>query len=281
MSAQILNGKDLSVSIREELKKEVDELVNKGITPGLAVILVGDDPASKVYVNNKKKACEQTGIHSFQYFLDSTTKETDLLDMIGQLNEDRAVHGILVQLPLPSHMDEQKIISAIDPKKDVDCFHPYNIGKLFTGSPTYLPCTPAGVMELIKLSGIAPAGKECVVLGRSNIVGKPLAVMLLKENGTVTICHSKTGNLKEVTKRADILVAAVGRAHFITEDMVKQGAVVIDVGINRMDNGKLTGDVDFENVKNVAAAITPVPNGVGPMTITMLLKNTVEAARKQ
>lgn len=279
MSAKILSGKDLSVTIREGLKTEVEQLIKEGTHPGLAVVLVGDDPASKIYVNNKKKACEQVGIQSFQHFMEASTKEEELLDLIGQLNKDPAVHGILVQLPLPDHINEQNVIEAIDPKKDVDCFHPVNIGKLFTGSPVFLPCTPAGCMELLKMSGVKPEGKECVVVGRSNIVGKPMAVLLLKENGTVTIAHSRTKNLKEVTKRADILVAAVGKARFITEDMVKPGAVVIDVGINRLETGKLTGDVDFDKVQDIACAITPVPNGVGPMTITMLLKNTVTAAK--
>ena len=281
MSAMILNGKDLSVVIREQLKNEVEQMVKDGVHPGLAVILVGDDPASKIYVNNKKKACEQVGIQSFQYFLEESTKEEVLLDLIDELNYNPSVHGILVQLPLPDHINEKKVIESIDPKKDVDCFHPVNTGKLCTGSPVFLPCTPAGCMELLKLSGVKPEGKECVVVGRSNIVGKPMAMLLLKENGTVTVAHSRTKNLKEVTKRADILVVAVGKAHFITEDMVKPGAVVLDVGMNRLDNGKLAGDVDFENVQHIATAITPVPGGVGPMTITMLLKNTVTAAKNQ
>ncbi|HBN86351.1 MAG TPA: bifunctional methylenetetrahydrofolate dehydrogenase/methenyltetrahydrofolate cyclohydrolase FolD [Clostridiales bacterium] len=281
MSAMILNGKDLSVIIREQLKNEVEQMVKEGVRPGLAVVLVGDDPASKIYVNNKKKACEQVGIQSFQYFLEESTKEEVLLDLIVELNNDSSVHGILVQLPLPDHISEKKVIESIDPKKDVDCFHPMNTGKLFTGSPVFLPCTPAGCMELLKLTGVKPEGKECVVVGRSNIVGKPMAVLLLRENGTVTVAHSRTKNLKEVTKRADILVVAVGKAHFITEDMVKPGAVVLDVGMNRLDNGKLAGDVDFENVQHIATAITPVPGGVGPMTITMLLKNTVTAAKNQ
>jgi methylenetetrahydrofolate dehydrogenase (NADP+)/methenyltetrahydrofolate cyclohydrolase len=279
MSGKILSGKELSTVIREEIKKEVEQMTREGNRPGLAVVLVGDDPASKIYVNNKKKACEEVGIQSFQYFLEEKTEEKTLLDLIDRLNRDSAVHGILVQLPLPAHINAQKVIDAIDSNKDVDCFHPVNSGKLFTGNPVFLPCTPAGCMELIKLSGVKPEGKECVVVGRSNIVGKPMAMLLMKENGTVTVAHSRTANLKEVTKRADILVAAIGKPRFITADMVKPGAVVIDVGINRLETGKLAGDVDFENVKDIAGAITPVPGGVGPMTITMLLRNTVTAAK--
>lgn len=253
----------------------------KGIEPGLAVIIVGNDPASRVYVNGKKKACAELGIYSREYALPEETTQQELLDLVRQLNADAQINGILVQLPLPSHLDETDVINNIDPTKDVDAFHPFNVGKIMIGDFDFLPCTPAGVMELIAESGIDPAGKECVVVGRSNIVGKPQAMLLLHKNGTVTVCHSKTKNLKDVCLRADILVAAVGRANFITADMVKPGAVVIDVGMNRLDNGKLCGDVDFEAVKQVAQAITPVPGGVGPMTITMLMRNTIKAAELQ
>ena len=255
------------------------QLKEKGINPGLAVIIVGDDPASRVYVNNKKKACEELGIYSREYALDASTTEEQLLDLIDQLNHDEQINGILCQLPVPPHIDEEKIICAIDPKKDVDAFHPVNVGKIMVGNYDFVPCTPAGVMELIKESGIDVAGKECVVVGRSNIVGKPQAMLLLHQNGTVTICHSKTKDLKSKTKEADILVAAVGIPDFITGDMIKDGAVVIDVGINRLENKKLVGDVDFESAEKVAGAITPVPGGVGPMTIAMLMRNTVEAAK--
>lgn len=247
---------------------------------GLAVVIVGDDPASRVYVNNKKKACEYVGFDSYEYALPKETGEAELLSLIDKLNTDDRINGILVQLPLPKHISEEKIINRINPKKDVDAFHPENVGKIMTGSYDFLPCTPAGVMELIKESGIDICGKECVILGRSNIVGKPQAMLLLHANGTVTICHSKTKNLKEITKRADILVAAIGKEKFVTADMVKEGAVVIDVGINRTAEGKLCGDVDFENVVLVAGAITPVPGGVGPMTIAMLMKNTLNTVKK-
>lgn len=253
----------------------------KGIEPGLAVIIVGNDPASRVYVNGKKKACAELGIYSREYALPEETTQQELLDLVRRLNTDAQINGILVQLPLPSHLDETDVINNIDPTKDVDAFHPFNVGKIMIGDFDFLPCTPAGVMELIAESGIDPAGKECVVVGRSNIVGKPQAMLLLHKNGTVTVCHSKTKNLKDVCLRADILVAAVGRANFITADMVKPGAVVIDVGMNRLENGKLCGDVDFEAVKQVAQAITPVPGGVGPMTITMLMRNTIKAAELQ
>ncbi len=246
--------------------------------PGLAVIIVGDDPASRVYVNNKKKACAEIGVYSEEHALPHETTEEELLALIRELNGRKEISGILCQLPLPKHISEETILLAIDPKKDVDAFHPVNVGKIMIGDYDFLPCTPAGVMELIKESGIDPKGKECVVIGRSNIVGKPQAMLLLHAHGTVTICHSKTENLKEVTKRADILVTAVGRANFVTADMVKEGAVVIDVGMNRNAEGKLCGDVDFEGVKDKCAAITPVPGGVGPMTIAMLMKNTVKAA---
>ncbi len=240
---------------------------------------MGQDPASRIYVNNKKKACEECGIYSEEYALPEETDEKDLLELIDVLNNSEKISGILVQLPLPKHIDEKKVIAAISPKKDVDAFHPVNVGKIMVGDFDFVPCTPAGVMELIKESGIDPAGKECVVIGRSNIVGKPMAMLLLHKNGTVTICHSKTSNLAEKTKNADILVVAVGRANFVTGDMIKPGAVVIDVGMNRLENKKLAGDVDFESAEKVAGAITPVPGGVGPMTIAMLMKNTVKAAQ--
>ena len=282
MEAQIIDGKAVATRIKAELKETVTKLKNeKSIEPGLAVIIVGNDPASRVYVNGKKKACAEIGIYSREYALPEETTQQELLDLVRKLNQDPQISGILVQLPLPSHLDETDVIHNIDPSKDVDAFHPFNVGKIMIGDFDFLPCTPAGVMELIAESGIDPAGKECVVVGRSNIVGKPQAMLLLHKNGTVTICHSKTQNLKEVCRRADILVAAVGRANFITADMVKPGAVVIDVGMNRLDNGKLCGDVDFEAVKQVAQAITPVPGGVGPMTITMLMRNTIKAAELQ
>lgn len=276
--AKILSGKIVSQRIKNELKEEVKELKQKGIDPGLAVIIVGDDPASRVYVNNKKKACEELGIYSEEYALSEDTSEEELLKLIHTLNEKRDINGILVQLPVPKHINEETVINAISPKKDVDAFHPVNVGKIMVGNFDFVPCTPAGVMELIKESGIDVRGKECVVVGRSNIVGKPQAMLLLHQNGTVTICHSKTKNLKEKTKQADILVAAVGIPNFITGDMIKEGAVVIDVGINRMADKKLVGDVEFESAEKVASAITPVPGGVGPMTIAMLMKNTVKAA---
>lgn len=254
------------------------ELKEKGINPGLAVIIVGDDPASRVYVNNKKKACEQIGVYSEEYALPAETTEQELLDLIEKLNKDKKINGILVQLPVPKHINEETIINAIDPKKDVDAFHPVNVGKIIVGNFDFVPCTPAGVMELIKESGIDVEGKECVVVGRSNIVGKPQAMLLLHKNATVTICHSRTKDLAEKTKNADILVAAVGIPEFIKGDMIKPGAVIIDVGINRVADKKLVGDVDFEACEKIASAITPVPGGVGPMTIAMLMKNTVKAA---
>ena len=277
--AKLLMGKEVAKRIKNELREEVTALKAKGINPGLAVIIVGDDPASRIYVNNKKKACEECGIYSEEYALPGQTSEADLLELIGVLNKSDKISGILVQLPLPKGIDEKKVIDAIDPKKDVDAFHPINVGKIMVGDFDFVPCTPAGVMELIKESGIDPCGKECVVVGRSNIVGKPMAMLLLHKNGTVSICHSKTTNLCEKTKKADILVVAVGKANFITGDMIKPGAVVIDVGMNRLENKKLAGDVDFESAEKVAGAITPVPGGVGPMTIAMLMKNTVKAAQ--
>lgn len=281
MAAQLLDGKTLSAKIKENLAKETEALRQKGINVGLAVIIVGDDSASRIYVNNKKKACEACGIYSEEYALDKSTTEEELLELIDTLNHKKEINGILVQLPLPDGIDAEKVLLSISPEKDVDAFHPVNVGKIMIGNFDFLPCTPAGVMELIRLTGIEVSGKECVVVGRSNIVGKPQAMLLLHENGTVTICHSRTKNLKEVCRRADILVAAVGKPKFITADMVKEGAIVIDVGMDRDENGKLCGDVDFDEVKNVASAITPVPGGVGPMTIAMLMKNTVKAAEIQ
>ena len=274
----ILDGKLVAQRIKDEMAQKVAELKTKGISVGLTVIIVGDDPASRVYVNSKKKACEALGITSQEFALPADTTEAELLALVEKLNQDDSVNGILVQLPLPKHINEETVINTIDPKKDVDAFHPQNVGKIMIGNYDFLPCTPAGVMELIKESGIDVTGKECVVLGRSNIVGKPQAMLLLHQNGTVTVCHSRTQNLKEVTKRADILVAAIGKPNFVTADMVKEGAVVIDVGINRLPDKTLCGDVDFAEVSKVAAAITPVPGGVGPMTIAMLMKNTVTAA---
>jgi len=278
MTAKILDGKMVSNRIKPELKTEVDKMRANHKVPGLAVVIVGNDPASRVYVNSKKKACAEIGIYSEEYALPEETTQKELIDLVKRLNEKEDIHGILVQLPLPKHLNEEEVIYAIKPEKDVDAFHPINVGKIMIGNYDFLPCTPAGVMELIKESGMDIVGKECVVVGRSNIVGKPQAMLLLHQHGTVTICHSRTKNLKEVCKRADILIAAVGKPRFITANMVKPGAVVIDVGINRLENGKLVGDVDFENVSKVAAAITPVPGGVGPMTIAMLMKNTVKAA---
>lgn len=276
--ATILDGKALSVKIKAQIKEETLLLQKDGIQPGLAVIIVGDNPASRVYVNNKKKACEECGFKSEEFALPAETTEEELLNLIETLNTRSDIDGILCQLPLPEHINEEKILLSIDPIKDVDAFHPVNVGKIMIGNFDFLPCTPAGVMELIKLTGIEVSGRECVVIGRSNIVGKPQAMLLLHANGTVTICHSRTKNLSEVTRRADILIAAVGKANFVTADMVKKGAVVIDVGMNRLD-GKLCGDVAFDEVKEVAGAITPVPGGVGPMTIAMLMKNTLKAAK--
>ena len=275
--ANIINGKEISAAIREEIKAEVQGM---SVRPGLAVVLVGDDPASAVYVRNKSKACAEVGIYSEVYRLPEETGREQLLGLIEQLNQSPLIHGILVQLPLPKHLDPEEVIMAIDPAKDVDAFHPVNVGKIMIGNYDFLPCTPAGVMELLHRSGIEVSGKECVVIGRSNIVGKPQAMLLLHENATVTVCHSKTRNLPSVCRRADILVSAVGKPKFVTADMVRNGAVVIDVGMNRDENGKLCGDVDFEPVSEKASYITPVPGGVGPMTITMLLKNTVTAAKR-
>lgn len=277
--AQILDGKAVSKRIKSELAKEVKEMKEKGAEIGLAVVIVGNDPASRVYVNSKKKACEEIGIYSEEYALPEETTEEELLKLVDKLNHKEDINGILVQLPLPSHIDEEKIINAIVPQKDVDAFHPVNVGKIMIGNYDFLPCTPAGVMELIKESGIDVSGKECVVIGRSNIVGKPQAMMLLHKNGTVTICHSKTKGLPEKVKKADIVVAAVGVPKMVKGDWIKEGAVVIDVGMNRLENGKLAGDVDFDECEKKASAITPVPGGVGPMTIAMLMKNTVKAAK--
>ena len=276
--AKLLMGKEVSARIKGELKAEVEELKAKGIVPGLAVIIVGEDPASQVYVRNKERACEECGIYSEKYALPEETTQEELLKLIDTLNNKSSISGILVQLPVPKHIDEKTIIDAINPNKDVDAFHPVNVGKIMVGNYDFVPCTPAGVMELIKESGIDVSGKECVIVGRSNIVGKPQAMLLLHQNGTVTICHSKTKDLKAKTKNADILVAAVGIPNFIKGDMIKEGAVVIDVGINRLENKKLCGDVEFETAEKIAGAITPVPGGVGPMTIAMLMKNTVKAA---
>ena len=278
--AEIIDGKLVSTVVRSKIAEEIlDFKNNTGIVPGLAVVIVGDNPASMVYVRNKKKACEQVGINSYEIALPADISEADLLERVIQLNNDESVHGILVQLPLPAHINEETIINAIDPKKDVDAFHPSNVGRIMIGNYSFLPCTPAGIMDLLDYYNISISGKKCVVLGRSNIVGKPMAHLLLEKNGTVTVCHSRTADLKEETKNADILVVAIGKPEFVTADMVKDGAVVIDVGINRTEDGKLVGDVDFAGVSNVASYITPVPGGVGPMTITTLLKNTLTAAK--
>lgn len=279
--AIIIDGKKVSTQVKEQVRIETEELVKKGIKPGLAVIIVGDDPASRVYVNNKKKACEKVGFLSKEFALPATTTQEELLALVNELNEDKEINGILCQLPLPKGLDEKAVIEAISPLKDVDAFHASNVGKIMIGDYDFLPCTPAGVMEMLHSYNIPVEGKECVVIGRSNIVGKPMAMLLLHENGTVTITHSRTKNLKEVTKRADILVAAIGKPKFVTADMVKEGAVVIDVGMDRDENGKLCGDVDFENVKEKCSAITPVPGGVGPMTIAVLMKNTLKACKIQ
>ncbi|MBQ5590065.1 MAG: bifunctional methylenetetrahydrofolate dehydrogenase/methenyltetrahydrofolate cyclohydrolase FolD [Clostridia bacterium] len=276
--ANIIDGKLVSKKVREEVANEVVTLKEKGIVPGLAVIIVGDDPASRVYVNNKKKACADVGFYSEEYALPAQTTMEQLLEVIDVLNNREDINGILCQLPLPKHLDEKAVIDYIDAKKDVDAFSPVNVGKIMIGDYDFLPCTPAGVMELLKHYEIEVEGKECVVIGRSNIVGKPMSMLLLHKNGTVTTCHSRTKDLKEVCKRADILVAAVGIAEFVTADMVKEGAVVIDVGMNRKD-GKLCGDVKFDEVSEKASYITPVPGGVGPMTIGMLMKNTLKAAK--
>lgn len=272
--AKLIDGKQISAQVKDECREWV---AREGLDVTLAVIQVGNDPASTVYVGNKKKACEYIGIHSLAYELPEETTEAELLALVEKLNEDDNVHGILVQLPLPPHIDEDKVIGAISPKKDVDGFHPQSVGALSIGQPGFVSCTPAGIIQLLKRSGIPIDGRECVIVGRSNIVGKPMAMLMLRENATVTVCHSHTKDLKEVTRRADILIVAIGRPRFITREYVKEGAVVIDVGIHRNENNKLCGDVDFEDVEPVASAITPVPGGVGPMTIAMLMNNCVEA----
>jgi methylenetetrahydrofolate dehydrogenase (NADP+)/methenyltetrahydrofolate cyclohydrolase len=277
--AKIIDGKSIAQQIRCEIKEETKQLIQRGIRPGLAVVIVGEDSASKVYVRNKIKGCEEVGFYSENYELPAETTEDELLGLIQKLNNDPAIHGILVQLPLPKHLDEYKVIAAIDPKKDVDAFHIQNVGKIMLGQYDFLPCTPAGVMKLLEYSGIDVAGKDCVIVGRSNIVGKPQAMLMLHANATVQICHSKTKNLAEKTAAADILVVAIGKAKFITGDMIKEGAVVVDVGMDRDENGKLCGDVDFDSCYEKASYITPVPGGVGPMTITMLLYNTLSAAK--
>lgn len=278
--SNIIDGKAVSQSVKDRIKEEVTALkAEHEVVPGLAVIIVGDNPASRIYVNNKKKACEYVGFDSYEYALPEETTETELLELIKKLNNDEKIDGILCQLPLPKHIDENVIINNIAPNKDVDAFHPVNVGKIMIGDYSFLPCTPAGVMELIASTGVEIKGKECVVVGRSNIVGKPMSMLLLHKSGTVTICHSKTKDLKAECKRADILVAAVGVPNLITGDMVKEGAVVIDVGMNRLENGKLCGDVEFESASKAAGYITPVPGGVGPMTIAMLMQNTLTAAK--
>lgn len=277
--SKIIDGKAVSQSVKDRIKEKAVRLKEKyNVTAGLAVIIVGDDPASRIYVNNKKKACEYVGFDSYEYALPEETTENELLELINKLNNDERIDGILCQLPLPKHIDENVIINNISPNKDVDAFHPVNVGKIMIGDYSFLPCTPAGVMELIASTGIDIKGKECVVVGRSNIVGKPMSMLLLHKSGTVTICHSKTKDLKAECKRADILVAAVGVPNLIKGDMIKEGAVVIDVGMNRLDSGKLCGDVEFESASKTAGYITPVPGGVGPMTIAMLMQNTLTAA---
>lgn len=277
----IIDGKAVSKKVKEDVKAECEQLKVKGVTPGLAVIIVGDDPASQVYVHNKEVACEACGFYSVKYALPAETTQEELNALIDKLNKDDKINGILCQLPLPSHLDDKEVINRIDPLKDVDAFHPVNVGAIMIGDYNYLPCTPAGVMELIHSTGVDVSGKKAVVMGRSNIVGKPMAMLLLHENATVEITHSRTQNLADITKEADILVAAIGKAKFVKADMVKDGAVVIDVGMNRDENGKLCGDVDFEDVKDKCSFITPVPGGVGPMTIAMLMKNTLTAAKIQ
>lgn len=279
--AIIIDGKLVAQEVKAKVSKKVKELQKNGITPGLAVIIIGNNQASRIYVNNKKKACAEISIYSKEYALPNTTSQKELIELISKLNNDDSINGILVQLPLPNHINEKAVIEAIDPLKDVDAFHEINVGKIMIGEYDLLPCTPAGIIELLNSQNIEIEGKHCVVVGRSNIVGKPMAMLLLHRNGTVTICHSKTKNLKEICKNADILIAAVGKAKFITSDMVKKDAVVIDVGMNKDENSKLCGDVDFDNVEKIASYITPVPGGVGPMTIAMLMKNTVTAASLQ
>ena len=278
---KLINGKEIAAAVRAELKEDCMAFVAKhGYAPGLAVVIVGEDPASQIYVRNKARACEEVGFYSEVHRLPAETEQAALDALIDRLNADGRIHGILVQLPLPAHLDAEEVTLRIDPRKDVDAFHPFNVGRILLGDPIFLPCTPAGVMELLRRSGIDPSGKRCVVIGRSNIVGKPMAMLLLAANGTVTVCHSRTVGLADITREADILVSAVGRANFVTADMVKPGAVVIDVGMNRDASGKLVGDVDFPSVSPLCSFITPVPGGVGPMTITMLLRNTLVAAER-
>lgn len=279
--AQIIDGKAVSRQVRERVANETAKLKEKGVTPGLAVIIVGEDPASQVYVRNKEKACEEVGFYSEKFALPENTTQEELNALVKKLNNDPKINGILCQLPLPNHLDDKEVINLIDPIKDVDAFHPVNVGAIMIGDYNFLPCTPAGVMELIRSTGVDVSGKKAVVMGRSNIVGKPMAMLLLHENATVEITHSRTNNLAETTGQADILVAAIGKAKFVKKDMVKQDAVVIDVGMNRDENGKLCGDVDFEDVKDKCSFITPVPGGVGPMTISMLMQNTLTAAKIQ
>ena len=279
--AEIISGKEVAAVLNEGTAAKVAELKNKGIGVSLAVIIVGDDPASKVYVNNKKKACEKLGITSYEYVLPESTTQEELMQTVKELNERADVNGILCQLPLPKHLDSNAVIDAIAPEKDVDCFSPTNVGLLNIGRGRLSPCTPAGIMDMLEYKNISVSGKHCVVIGRSNIVGKPMSALLLAADATVTVCHSKTQNLKEITKTADVLIAAVGRPKFVTADMVKDGAVVIDVGIHRTESGKLCGDVDFDSVEPKASYITPVPGGVGPMTIAKLMRNTVTAAKLQ
>ncbi len=281
MSAKVLNGTELAGKVKAELKEKVEELNQKGINTGLAVIIVGDDPASRVYVNHKKNDCAEIGIKSFEYALPAETSEKELLELIETLNNDNNVNGILVQLPIPKHINEERVIAAINPLKDADCFHPVNVGNLMIGKPQFLPCTPAGVVELLEANDIQIAGKNCVVVGRSNIVGKPQAILLLAKNATVTICHSKTDDIAAVCRSADILVVAIGKAEFVKPEYVKPGAVVIDVGVSRGADGKLVGDVQFQTVSEIASAITKVTGGVGPMTRAMLMKNTVKATLLQ
>ena len=281
MMSKIINGKEISAYVKDKIKQRVTELKDKNIEVGLAVIIVGEDPASKVYVANKEKACADLGINSYKYALPAETTEAELLNLIKELNHDNRVNGVLCQLPLPRHLNEKIIIDSIEPNKDVDAFHPQNVGKIMIGDYDFLPCTPAGVIEMLKYENIEIEGKNCVVVGRSNIVGKPMTMLMLQNNATVTVCHSRTKNLAEICKTADILIVAIGKAKFITADMVKPGAVVIDVGMNRDENGKLCGDVDYAAVAERTTAITPVPGGVGPMTIAMLMQNTLKAAEKQ
>lgn len=278
---KIISGKEVSLSVKQRVAEEVKELKAQGIEPCLAVLLVGDDPASKVYVNNKKKACEFCGIRSLEYILPADASQEEVIELITKLNNDKSVNGILCQLPLPKHIDEKSVLNLIKPEKDVDAFHPENVGHIMIGDFNFLPCTPAGIMEMLKSENISLDGKHCVIIGRSNIVGKPMAMLMLKENATVTVCHSHTANLKDIVKQADVIVAAVGKAKFVTADMVKDGAVIVDVGINRGEDGKLCGDVDFDGCCEKSSYITPVPGGVGPMTIATLMQNTITAAKIQ